>query len=290
MEEIDVETVPATRCREKFPGVTPTIITDNGPQFIAKDFKEFIRVAGMTHVRTSPYYPQSNGKIERWHKTLKGDCIRVKVPLSLDDARNIVADFVTHYNEVRLHSAVGYVTPNDRLLGNDEAIHAERDRKLTELAREHRIAETASDTPRANRGSARIVTSRHRLRRRAGRHHHRPGADAARLHAALRPRRPATRHGALSAARLHSRHRPLASASNTNSARSTASSATAPATRLDLWATAKCARCRFTTPAIDLCQRTRLNVTLPTLALPPATARNREEETVATDSSTCTIP
>ena len=51
-------------------------ISDNGPQFIAKDFKEFIRISGMTHVRTSPYYPQSNGKIERWHKSLKGECIR----------------------------------------------------------------------------------------------------------------------------------------------------------------------------------------------------------------------
>jgi transposase InsO family protein len=44
----------------------------DGPQFIAKDFKEFIRISGMTHVRTSPYYPHSNGKTERWHKSLKG--------------------------------------------------------------------------------------------------------------------------------------------------------------------------------------------------------------------------
>jgi transposase InsO family protein len=42
---------------------------------MAKDFKEFIRMSGMTHVRTSPYYPQSNGKIERWHKSLKGECV-----------------------------------------------------------------------------------------------------------------------------------------------------------------------------------------------------------------------
>jgi putative transposase len=55
---------------------TARIISDNGPQFIARDFKEFIRISGMTHVRTSPYYPQSNGKIERWHKSLKSECIR----------------------------------------------------------------------------------------------------------------------------------------------------------------------------------------------------------------------
>ena len=60
MEESDVETI-IQRAREKFPGATPRIISDNGPQFIAKDFKEFIRVCGMTHVKTSPYYPQSKG-------------------------------------------------------------------------------------------------------------------------------------------------------------------------------------------------------------------------------------
>jgi len=62
--------------KEKYPEARPRIISDNGPQFIAKDFKEFIRISGMTHVRTSPFYPQSNGKIERWHKSLKGECIR----------------------------------------------------------------------------------------------------------------------------------------------------------------------------------------------------------------------
>ena len=75
MEEIDVEAI-VQRAREKFPGETPRIITDNGPQFIAKDFKQFIRVCGMTHVRTSPYYPQSNGKMERYHRTIKSECIR----------------------------------------------------------------------------------------------------------------------------------------------------------------------------------------------------------------------
>ena len=79
MTEAEVETI-IQRARERFPGARPRIISDNGPQFIAKDFKEFIRICGMTHVRTSPYYPQSNGKMERWYKTLKGECIRVKTP------------------------------------------------------------------------------------------------------------------------------------------------------------------------------------------------------------------
>src|SRR5262249_13737189 len=129
MTEADVETI-VHRARERFPDARPRIISDNGPQFIARDFKEFIRICGMTHVRTSPYYPQSNGKIERWHKTLKGECIRVKTPLSLDDARRMVAEYVAHYNTVRLHSAIGYVTPADKLAGRAEQIWADRRRKL----------------------------------------------------------------------------------------------------------------------------------------------------------------
>lgn len=136
MTESDVECV-LQRAREAHPGERPRIISDNGPQFIAKDFKEFIRLTGMTHVRTSPYYPQSNGKIERWHKTLKGDAIRPGQPDSLEQAQSLVARFVDHYNAVRLHSAIGYVTPADFMAGRSAEIWAARDAKL-EAAREAR--------------------------------------------------------------------------------------------------------------------------------------------------------
>jgi transposase InsO family protein len=136
MTEADVEII-LQRAKEAFPEARPRIISDNGPQFIAKDFKQFIRLSGMTHVRTSPYYPQSNGKIERWHGSLKRECIRPGTPLSLEDARRLVAGYVKHYNEVRLHSAIGFITPKDKREGRDRAIFAERDRKL-EAARERR--------------------------------------------------------------------------------------------------------------------------------------------------------
>lgn len=138
MTEADVEII-LQRAREKFPDAKPRVISDNGPQFISKDFKEFIRISGMTHVKTSPYYPQSNGKLERYHRTVKGTCIRVKTPLSLEDARDLVRDFVDHYNNKRLHSAIGYVTPKDKLQGQAEMILAERDAKLV-AARECRKA------------------------------------------------------------------------------------------------------------------------------------------------------
>ena len=136
MQEIDVEVI-LQRAREKYPAANPRIITDNGPQFVSRDFKEFIRIAGMTHVKTSPYYPQSNGKIERYHRTIKGECIRVTALWSLDDARRVVTGYVQHYNEVRLHSAIGYVTPQTKLRGAEKQVFAERDRKL-EAARERR--------------------------------------------------------------------------------------------------------------------------------------------------------
>jgi transposase InsO family protein len=158
MLEVEVETI-LQRAREKFPGVTPRIISDNGPQFIAKDFKEFVRICGMTHVKTSPYYPQSNGKIERFHRTLKGDCIRTQTPLSLGDAQRIVAAYVDYYNKVRLHSAIGYITPLDKLEGREKTIFAERDRKL-ETARERRKAQrrAAREAALATPGPERTTT------------------------------------------------------------------------------------------------------------------------------------
>jgi putative transposase len=137
MKEPEVETI-VQRALEKYPGNKPRIISDNGPQFIAKDFKQFIRLAGITHVRTSPYYPQSNGKLERWHGTLKQEDFRHKAPQNIEDARRGVGDFVTHYNEVRLHSSLGYITPYDKLAGKAQDIYDNRDSKL-EAARSKRL-------------------------------------------------------------------------------------------------------------------------------------------------------
>lgn len=145
MTEAQIELI-IQRAREKFADVRPRIISDNGPQFIAKDFKQFIRICGMTHVKTSPHYPQSNGKLERFHKTLKSECIRPGTPLNLQDARRLLERFVHHYNTVRLHSAIGYITPADKLAGREKDIFQKRDRKLGE-ARENRRQRRAGLQP-----------------------------------------------------------------------------------------------------------------------------------------------
>ena len=138
MTEADVELV-LQRARERFPQARPRIISDNGPQFIARDFKQFIRLCGMHHVRTSPYYPQSNGKIERWHQTLKQECIRPGTPLTLTDACRLVTTFVDHYNNHRLHSAIGYIAPADKLAGREEIIFAQRRKKLTNARQQRQL-------------------------------------------------------------------------------------------------------------------------------------------------------
>src|SRR6202047_4004304 len=121
MKEAEIERI-LERAKEKYPEAKPRIISDHGPQFIARDFKEFIRVSGMSHVRTSRFYPQSNGKLERWHQSIKRECIRPLTPLTLEDARRLIQSYVDGYNTVRLHSAIGYVTPQDMLAGRQAGI------------------------------------------------------------------------------------------------------------------------------------------------------------------------
>ena len=113
-------------------GVSP----DNGPQFVARTSRSS---SGSRHDSCAhqSLYPQSNGKIERWHQTLKGDALRPAQPATVEEAQRIVARFVDHYNRVRLHSALGYVAPLAFMAGQAPAIWAERDRKL-EAAREQR--------------------------------------------------------------------------------------------------------------------------------------------------------
>jgi len=70
---------------------------------------------GGVHETKSPHLlhgKESNGKLERYHRTIKSECIRPGAPLSVEDARRIVGGYVTHYNEVRLHAAIGYVAPS----------------------------------------------------------------------------------------------------------------------------------------------------------------------------------
>lgn len=118
METADVEIV-IQRALDTLPKATPRprIISDNGSQYVSAQFKVFLRDAGCAHSKARVRHPQSNGKIERFHKSIKTECVRRSALGDLDEARAVVAAYVVHYNTVRLHSAIHYLTPADALLG-----------------------------------------------------------------------------------------------------------------------------------------------------------------------------
>lgn len=136
MQEFDVE-ITIHRAIEKYSGYKPRIISDNGTQFISKDFTEYLKFVGLQHIRTSVAYPQSNGKIERYHRTIQQECLRRKSLINLDDARKQIAQYIDFYNTKRLHSSLYYLTPEDFLSNRiDEKLNL-REGKL-KIARENR--------------------------------------------------------------------------------------------------------------------------------------------------------
>ena len=138
------------RAQERYPEQKPRIISDNGPQFIAKEFKSFLRSLEMTHVFTSVNYPQSNGKMERFFETAKINCIRPNTFLTVDEARERVAEYISYYNDERLHGTIGHVAPLDKLNGREQAIFAARERKLAR----------ARASRKASSWAARVVSQR----------------------------------------------------------------------------------------------------------------------------------
>ena len=129
MTEFDVEIV-LQRAVEKYPDKKPKLITDNGSQYISKDFQSYLKEVGLQHVKTSPSYPQSNGKIERFHRSLEEECVRTTSMINLDDAKLQLAQYVNHYNNHRLHSSLFYLRPIDFLTGDVDSLLKARQDKL----------------------------------------------------------------------------------------------------------------------------------------------------------------
>jgi putative transposase len=133
MDTTDVS-ITIQKALDKFPGVKPRLISDNGSQYTSKEFERFMANAELMHIKTSIAYPQSNGKIERWHKSLSQECLHTTSFITLEDAREQIGQYVVYYNTVRLHSALKYLTPDDYFCGREEeklrirseALHAAR--------------------------------------------------------------------------------------------------------------------------------------------------------------------
>ena len=140
MTTADVELV-IQRALETLPKglAKPRIISDNGPQYLSTEFRAYLRDQEVVHSRIRVGHPQSNGKIERFHKTLKSECVRTQALGGFEEAKTILAAYVHEYNHERLHSALNYLTPADYLKG-EETIkqRLERRKNALEKARNDR--------------------------------------------------------------------------------------------------------------------------------------------------------
>ena len=103
----------------------PRLLSDNGSSYVSGDLAEWLQDKGMKHSRGAPYHPQTQGKIERWHQTLKNRILLENYFLPGDLEAQIEA-FVEHYNHQRYHESLNNVTPADVYFGRDKAIIRER--------------------------------------------------------------------------------------------------------------------------------------------------------------------
>ena len=105
----------------------PRLLSDNGSSYVSGDLAEWLQDKGMKHSRGAPYHPQTQGKIERWHQTLKNRILLENYFLPGDLEAQIEA-FVDHYNHQRYHESLNNVTPADVYFGRDKAILQQRER------------------------------------------------------------------------------------------------------------------------------------------------------------------
>jgi transposase InsO family protein len=105
----------------------PRLLSDNGSSYVSGDLAEWLQDKGMKHSRGAPYHPQTQGKIERWHQTLKNRILLENYFLPGDLEAQIEA-FVDHYNHQRYHEGLNNVTPADVYFGRDKTILQQRER------------------------------------------------------------------------------------------------------------------------------------------------------------------
>ena len=117
-------------------GAKPQIVSDNGSQFTAAEFKQLVRLFELEHIRIRTYHPESNGVLERFHRSTREELGEEELG-NLGRARALIGRWVEHYNETRLHAGIEYLPPAEYYRGDPEARLEERRQKLTR-ARAHR--------------------------------------------------------------------------------------------------------------------------------------------------------
>jgi putative transposase len=116
----------------------PRLLSDNGPGYIADELARWLAARGMEHIHGAPCHPQTQGKIERWHQTLKNRILLENYYLP-GELEAQVAAFVDHYNHRRVHESLDNLTPADVYLGRGQAILQERQRIKHQTIQQRRL-------------------------------------------------------------------------------------------------------------------------------------------------------
>ena len=117
----------------------PRLLSDNGPSYVAAELADWLGEQGMSHTRGKPYHPMTQGKIERWHLSLKSRILLENYYLP-GDLERAVAAFVEHYNHCRYHESLDNLTPADVYFGRDQRIlKARREIKRRTIAERRRL-------------------------------------------------------------------------------------------------------------------------------------------------------
>ena len=119
--EVVQEAVDKTGMTEVPVADRTSLLSDNGSGYVSRGFRDYLRLVGIKHIRAAPFHPQTNGKLERYHQTIKRDVKQVPYEMA-SDLEAALAAFVAYYNYRRYHKALGNMTPADVLHGRRERI------------------------------------------------------------------------------------------------------------------------------------------------------------------------
>jgi transposase InsO family protein len=154
LAEVIQQAVEATGVLKAPPVERPALLTDNGSGYISDAMARYLRCLKVRHLNARAHHPQTIGKIERWHRTLK-DEVTLVVHLSPDELRRAIAAFVDYYNRERYHEALRNVTPDDVYYGRRDAILARRNRLRirTMVARRQHYRQMQATMPKTAAGT-----------------------------------------------------------------------------------------------------------------------------------------
>jgi len=169
MRAEEVAEIAATAL-ERVHGKKPRIVRDNGSQFVAKEWREVMRYFEVEEIPIRVRHPESNGRIERYHRSVREEAFGDTEVEDLYRARDLLAEWVRYYNDERLHSALEYLRPVDYYLGNPQALLARRKTKLREAAarrkevnrskKEITLVSGAPEVGRSERGAEAIAEAK----------------------------------------------------------------------------------------------------------------------------------